>query len=95
MASPIVLSKGYDEVAQKIKVIAAEHNIPMVENITLARALTRAAQIGQGSSRDQWLQSSNPGHASWALPLIEINRRRWGYPNIRAKTENRGTAGIT
>ena len=47
MASPVVLAKGYDEVAQKIKAIAAEHNIPMVENIQLARALAREVQIGQ------------------------------------------------
>jgi flagellar biosynthetic protein FlhB len=41
MAAPIVLAKGYDEVAQKIKKLAAEHNIPMVENVPLARALAK------------------------------------------------------
>ena len=46
MASPAVLAKGYDDVAQKIKAIAAEHNIPMVENIELARALAREVEIG-------------------------------------------------
>ena len=47
MASPVVLVKGYDEVAQKIKAIAAEHGIPMFEDIELACALARVVQIGQ------------------------------------------------
>jgi flagellar biosynthetic protein FlhB len=60
MASPIVLAKGYDEVAQKIKAIAAEHNIPMVENVPLARALAREVQVGQ------------PIKAKWFKPVAEI-----------------------
>ncbi|MCK6486917.1 MAG: flagellar biosynthesis protein FlhB [Planctomycetes bacterium] len=47
MAAPIVLAKGYDEVAQRIKAIAAEHNITMVENVTLARALAKEVDIGK------------------------------------------------
>ena len=60
MASPVVLAKGYDEVAQKIKAIAAEHGIPMVENVTLARALAREVQVGQ------------PIKAKWFKPVAEI-----------------------
>jgi hypothetical protein len=47
MAAPIVLAKGYDEVAQRIKAIAAEHNITMVENVALARALAKEVDIGK------------------------------------------------
>jgi flagellar biosynthetic protein FlhB len=47
MAAPVVLAKGYDDVAQRIKAIAAEHHIPMVENIALARALAKEAEIGK------------------------------------------------
>jgi flagellar biosynthetic protein FlhB len=47
MASPVVLAKGYDEVAQRIKKIAAEHDIPMVENIALARALAKEVAVGK------------------------------------------------
>jgi flagellar biosynthesis protein FlhB len=47
MASPIVLAKGYDEVAQRIKKIAAENDIPMVENIALARALAKEVAVGK------------------------------------------------
>jgi hypothetical protein len=52
--------KGYDEVAQKIKAIAAEHGIPMIENIELARALAREVQVGQ------------PIKAKWFKPVAEI-----------------------
>jgi len=60
MASPVVLAKGYDEVAQRIKAIAAEHNIPMVENIELARALAKEVEIG------------HPIKAKWFKPVAEI-----------------------
>ena len=60
MASPVVLAKGYDEVAQKIKAIAAEHGIPMVENVTLARALAREVEVG------------HPIKAKWFKPVAEI-----------------------
>jgi flagellar biosynthetic protein FlhB len=45
--APVVLAKGYDAVAQQIKAIAAEHRIPMVENVPLARALAKEAKIGR------------------------------------------------
>ena len=45
--APVVVAKGYDLVAQRIKAIAKEHNIPMVENVPLARALAKKMQIGQ------------------------------------------------
>lgn len=46
MAAPIVVAKGYDEVAQRIKAVAAEHGIVQVENIPLARALAKELDIG-------------------------------------------------
>jgi flagellar biosynthetic protein FlhB len=46
MASPVVVAKGYDAVAQRIKAIAAEHGVTQVENIELARALARKVEIG-------------------------------------------------
>ncbi len=38
MFAPIVVAKGCDDVAQRIKELAREHDIIQVENITLARA---------------------------------------------------------
>jgi flagellar biosynthetic protein FlhB len=40
-----VVAKGVDNVALKIREIAGEHNIPMVENRPLARALYASAEI--------------------------------------------------
>ena len=46
MSAPIVIAKGQDLVAQKIKAIARESNVPIVENKPLARALFAAVEIG-------------------------------------------------
>ena len=47
MFAPVVVAKGYDEVAQRIKELAREHDIVQVENITLARALAKEVDIGK------------------------------------------------
>lgn len=44
--APVVVAKGRNLVAQKIKEIAQENNVPIVENVTLARALYASAEIG-------------------------------------------------
>ncbi|WP_318615406.1 flagellar biosynthesis protein FlhB [Sporosarcina sp. YIM B06819] len=46
MDAPIVVAKGLDFVAQKIKLIAKEHDIVMVENRPLARSLYDEVEIG-------------------------------------------------
>ncbi len=46
MAAPIVVAKGLDLLAQEIKQIAAEHNIPTVENRPLAQALYKSVEVG-------------------------------------------------
>lgn len=43
--APKVVAKGRDLIAQNIKKIAAEHNVPIVENKPLARALYAAVDI--------------------------------------------------
>ncbi|KUP08680.1 flagellar biosynthesis protein FlhB [Bacillus coahuilensis m2-6] len=45
--APIVVAKGVDYLAQKIKYIAKENDVVMVENRPLARALYDQADIGQ------------------------------------------------
>ncbi len=45
--APFVLAKGQRLIAQKIKEIALEHNIPVVEDVPLARALFKMCDIGQ------------------------------------------------
>lgn len=47
MDAPVVVAKGYDLVAQRIKAIASEHDIIQVENVPLARALAKEVEVGQ------------------------------------------------
>jgi flagellar biosynthetic protein FlhB len=46
MAAPVVLAKGVDELAARIRAVAREHGVPLVENVTLARALHKGAEVG-------------------------------------------------
>jgi flagellar biosynthetic protein FlhB len=46
MPAPIVVAKGSGEVAEKIKALAREHAIPVMENKPLARALYQVADVG-------------------------------------------------
>jgi flagellar biosynthetic protein FlhB len=46
MAAPQVVAKGADYIALRIREIAEAHNVPLVENKPLARALFRSAEIG-------------------------------------------------
>lgn len=47
MNAPVVLAKGADFLCQKIKEIAAEHNVPVVEKPELARSLYAAVDVGE------------------------------------------------
>ncbi len=47
MAAPVVVAKGRNFLAQRIKREARWHGIPVVENPPLAQALYRATEIGQ------------------------------------------------
>lgn len=47
MAAPRVVAKGADLLAQRIKEVARKHNIPMVENVPLARALHKSVKVGK------------------------------------------------
>jgi flagellar biosynthetic protein FlhB len=46
MPAPMVTAKGMDEVALRIRRIAEENNVPVVENRPLARALYAETEIG-------------------------------------------------
>src|ERR1700692_607016 len=47
MSAPICVAKGVDQVALKIREIAGEHDIPIVENVPLARALYATVEIDE------------------------------------------------
>jgi flagellar biosynthetic protein FlhB len=46
MFAPKVVAMGGDHMAERIKQVAREHNVPIVENVTLARALFANAEVG-------------------------------------------------
>lgn len=47
MEAPVVLAKGQDLVAEKIREIAREHRVPLVENPPVARLLHSKVEVGQ------------------------------------------------
>ena len=47
MAAPIVLAKGADQIAFRIREKARSHGIPIIENKPLAQTLYRTAEIGE------------------------------------------------
>ena len=51
MISPIVVAKGADYLALRIRKVAEEYNIPMVENVPLARALYETVKLDSAIPR--------------------------------------------
>lgn len=47
MSAPVLLAKGQDKVAFRIREMAKEHNIPLIENPPLARALHATVELDQ------------------------------------------------
>lgn len=47
MSAPICVAKGVDQVALKIREVAREHDVPIVENVPLARALYATVDIDE------------------------------------------------
>ena len=47
MAAPICVAKGVDALALRIRAVAEYHEVPIVENPPLARALYSSVEVGQ------------------------------------------------
>lgn len=47
-SAPMVLAKGENAFAQRIKAVAAEHGVPVVENKMVARMLYKVCKVGSG-----------------------------------------------
>ncbi len=55
MAAPQLIAKGADLVAQRIKDIAREHKIPIIENKPLARTIFKTMKLDQFIPRDLYV----------------------------------------
>ena len=53
-AAPMCMAKGVDEVALRIREKAKEHDIPIVENVPLARALFAAVEVEETIPREHF-----------------------------------------
>ena len=61
MAAPQCVAKGADAVALRIRGVAEEHDVPIVENPPLARALFASVEVDE-TIPDRALQGRRPGH---------------------------------
>ena len=54
MAAPVVVAKGAGELAKRIRRLALEHGIPIVEKKPLAQALYHDVKVDHPVPRDQY-----------------------------------------
>ena len=54
MAAPTLVAKGTDAVALRIRETGEEHDIPIIENPPLARAIYATVEIGQEVQADHY-----------------------------------------
>lgn len=54
MAAPIVVAKGAGTIAQRIRQLALEHGVPIVERKPLAQALYREVEVGKPIPHDKY-----------------------------------------
>jgi flagellar biosynthetic protein FlhB len=52
LPAPLLVAMGGDLVAEKIKEIARQHNVPIIEDKPLARAIFKTLKIGQVVPRE-------------------------------------------
>ena len=52
MSAPRVVAKGRDLLAQRIREIASQHGVPVVENVPLAQALYAGVEVGESIPAD-------------------------------------------
>lgn len=83
--APVVVAKGYDEIALFIRKIAKDHDIPVIENKPLARALDKKARKGKAIPVEMY--------AAVAEVLAFVYRlKNRGVPRPRARAARPGAA---
>lgn len=77
--APYVLAIGMNKVAERIKEIAAEHGVPMVENRPVARALLKTAKVGTMIPYEMYLAVAE------VLAFVIRTRGKLGASNLNAR----------
>jgi flagellar biosynthesis protein FlhB len=67
MSAPVCVAKGVDNIALKIREIAKEHEIPIVENVPLARALYATVEIDEEIRSSTIMRLPKSSAMSWVL----------------------------
>lgn len=75
MAAPQVVAKGQELVAQRIRELAQEHNVPLVENKPLARALFSNVELGQPIPADLYKAVAEVLAFVYRLKLKKLQQR--------------------
>ncbi len=60
--APVVVAKGVDHMALKIREVARENDVPVVENRAVARALYAGVEIDQEVPTEHFNQGRGRGH---------------------------------
>lgn len=81
--APKVVAKGENLIAAQIKVIAEDNEVPVLENVELARALFSACEVGQEIPPDLY-----KGVAEVLAYVFKLKRKR----QMRRRRANQGTA---
>ena len=74
MAAPVCVAKGLDNIALRIRAVAEENKVPVVENPVLARALYASAEIDREISQDNYKAVAEV--ISFVMRLKDKKRRR-------------------
>src|SRR6185312_13078867 len=64
MAAPVCVAKGVDAHALRIRAVAKEHDVPVVENPPLARALYASVEVDQPIPAEHYKAVAQIGRAS-------------------------------
>ncbi len=82
MAAPKVVAKGARLVAERIRALAAEHGVPIVERKPLAQALYKAVEVGDYVPEEYWQTVIEV--LQFVLELDRSRGARWGIAPARA-----------
>jgi flagellar biosynthetic protein FlhB len=87
-AAPTVVAKGENLVAQQIKVVAEDNDIPIIENVELARAVFGACEVGQAIPPELY-----KGVAEVLAYIFKLKKKRQQRRRRQAMASRRKTAG--